>query len=319
MTDQCPLRAEGSWDFTNPGQPGERYIRISSDETGINGNQRVVVFQGLIVDPSIPIWGCHQVYAGLVRFVPEACQGFDPIGYMSGMLKARCLTDAEWQEMKTGARAAMSRLKQTQLKPLYTARFGNIQGVELPAGLSESQKRQFLSAFSKVRGPRQQLTDLFAAGSLYCCGRTTDRTVHFELTEQGLYCSTLGCAVLAITAGRLPQTTDPEVMFWTVHAAARLLSGSLQPLALVHKTSQEIGRGLGPGTKTQYHREGFWGPGEVFDLLVRGKSFAELAESLVADHSKELAPAILWSDKIPIVSASYASHYLTENKSFGKY
>ena len=141
----------------------------------------------------------------------EEAEGFDPLQFVAEHYGAVALPKFKGAlTAKINAiRAAAAREKaETILRPRYRETYAGVVGVELPADLSEPEKARFMEQFDKLRG-QIDIIDLFALGSLFCVGVTADRNVHFELEEDGLHCSTLGCAVLGITAGELPANRGP--------------------------------------------------------------------------------------------------------------
>jgi hypothetical protein len=296
---------------------GEVFVAVTNERTfGMDSDHFEYTFS--LLDVVSPTEYCEEE-CGVSYNRNEEAEGFDPLQFVAEHYGAVALPRfkgalaAKINQIK----ATASRQKADSLRPKFSERYGypGTVGVELPANLSVPEKARFIEQFNQVYGERGSIIDLFALGSLFCVGVTADRKVHFELEEDGLHCSTLGCAVLGITAGELPANEDPDIMFWAVHAAAGMLYPNGDIALLRARGDARIGVSNVTGHRArQITYSGFWGPGEYFETFVRRdkQTFEEMADSLEEWDKRFFRVNEKWYR----MTASYASAYLHRNYEF---
>jgi len=283
----------------------EAFIAIAEHKAYGFADHHELTFDILIV--------CNSEYqikhgGSLAYNASEECRNFDPLQFASEYCGIPAISQSEMKGRVVCLKSAATIAQAETLRRQYRAKHADARSVCLPADLSLGEKRKFLAAFSAARGARQNLNDLFAVGSTFCDCVTSDRNIHFQRESDSLRCSTLGCAVLGITVGIVPTDPDPEVMFWAVHAAARLISGSLKSVALRHYPTFSNERGRGGGSKTfSVGVSGMWGPYENFDQTLSSCNRFEQFARLLDLSSIDL------SDFSYSRYGSYQQDYLTRN------
>lgn len=182
--------------------PENVFVYISEDRTyGTAPGFHWISINALLVadnDELFRPWGCTKIHAASLRYTlgETVPSDFNAGTYIEAQLKFPYLSKAEAQKKMNEATAARAKRIAAQLRAQYAEQYAGIEGVELPTNLTDEEKRKFLHTFSLVRGPRQTLADLIGAGSVYCSGVSSNRTVHFEEKESELYCSVLGLSAI---------------------------------------------------------------------------------------------------------------------------
>lgn len=296
---------------------GQVFIAVTKEQTFGGTASNHIEYSCKLLDVVSPT-ECSEEVCAISYNRDEEAEGFDPLQFVADHYGAIALPKFQGAltDKINAIRAAASRQKaETILRPRYRETYSGVVGVQLPADLSDPEKARFLEEFNAARGMRYNILDLFAFGSLFTIGVTANRTVHFEQTDDGLRCSTLGCAVLGITAGEIPVVDVPEILFWAVHAAAGMLyeDGAIALLRTRGDAWTPVSNVTGHAAH-QVTYEGMWGPGEYLELYVRRdhETFEVMADALRKYDQRYFQVNPNWYR----MEGSYAGAYLHRNYKF---